>query len=761
MLRAIVALTITTGGLAVSTAASTAPAAALTNYVVTTTDDVVATDGLLSLREAMIEADSDGDDSTITLGVGLTYELDLCVMKEPYDNGTGNFVAPADDDANLDGDLDHSEANDLTIYGNGSTIDQLCDYDRVIHSMHDQTHLVIDDTTVRGGDDAPDLGDNIRAVGSVTLQNGTVVTDGAPFNGGGAAVYVVDESSNTAPYATLSIVDSTITGNDQTGALIDYGTLVVDGSTVTNNDGSGVAASFSTIAVTGSTITGNLSTGIGGIDSSVDLSDSTVSNNGQGVSATGNTPFASPMVVTDSTIDGNEFGGLSCGFCQTVTVTDSAITNNGSLDGPLGTFGGISMFSYDVNDGVLVTRSTIAGNRTPSDGGAINARFVSDFGEEGVLPLVLLDDSDVYNNRSGILSDGGAVYVERANVAIVNGSSLNDNRAKPSDRLVGGDGGALWVEEALTVDIEDSYLTGNQAHSDGGTVYARDVGIMRIDGSLVADGRALGGGGGGLHLHGVADLRVTDSSIIDNESQQAGAGFHLGSIGEEIYVADFEGSTVARNEGGRRHQRRRRDLRRRRTVRAAHDQLDGGPQHSVRPWGRDRSAGLGCGEPDPHHDGVERVDVGRRRQPLSPERSAAGLGDGDRRRPRRWTRLRHLRRGGGVGRLQHLGRQLVRFRRPQRQDGRGGAGTRRTGRQRRADPHPAAGQDQPAGQRHPARFVPQADRSAWCGPTGRCPLRRRRGGGGRPRRRPRRLQESWRRRSRPPRLHHHQDAGRR
>lgn len=547
MFRALVSACLLATAVTAVTTINASPAAAVTSYNVTTTNDVVATDGLLSLREAVDLANSDGDNSSIHLDPGQMYHLDLCEVKEPLENPGGGFSPPYDDDDNDDGDLDHTAPDNLTIFGNGSTIEQTCLYDRVLHSMHADAVTTVNDTTITGGNNTRDSGENIRSRGSLVITNDSVVRDGVDWGTYGYAVQVGD-SSDVDETISLTINDSSIIDNNQSAVRLEYGTLDVDGATVSDNAGSGLTASFGIITVTDSDVNDNAGTGVGGVDSPVDLSDSTVSGNVLGVSATGNTPGASPMVIDNSTVNENSQGGISCGFCESMTISDSFIMDNGDLNAPLGSFGGISMFTYDVNVGITISDSMISGNRTPSDGGAIKAQFVDEgFGEPPVVPAVIITDSDIFNNRSGILSDGGAIFVIGADVSVGDGSNLTNNWAKPNDQLFGGDGGAIWISEGDTLTISDSNLADNRAQGEGGAVHARHVETVDVDDSLFASNHALGTSGGGLYLSNVEDIEIDDTSITHNHAVLGGAGVRLHAPDAFSYDADFDGTTIAHN----------------------------------------------------------------------------------------------------------------------------------------------------------------------------------------------------------------------
>ena len=80
----------------VAVSAGAGPARAVTVNTVTTTDDVIAADADLSLREAFTAANTDADDSVIELGSGLTYTLDLDELIEIADDRVARALTDAE-----------------------------------------------------------------------------------------------------------------------------------------------------------------------------------------------------------------------------------------------------------------------------------------------------------------------------------------------------------------------------------------------------------------------------------------------------------------------------------------------------------------------------------------------------------------------------------------------------------------------------------------------------------------------------------------
>lgn len=100
------------------------------SITVTTSADVVAADGLTSLREAVQTARSNGTDDVIVLDGATTYTLSDCAL----------------------GALLHDESADLVIEGNGATIAQTCVDESILtkDDLTDQVLEIVDVTLVTG-----------------------------------------------------------------------------------------------------------------------------------------------------------------------------------------------------------------------------------------------------------------------------------------------------------------------------------------------------------------------------------------------------------------------------------------------------------------------------------------------------------------------------------------------------------------------------------------------------------------------------------
>jgi len=142
----------------------------------------------------------------------------------------------------------------------------------------------------------------------------------------------------------------------------------------------------------------------------------------------------------------------------------------------------------------------------------------------------------VFEVSSGTVSIGG--------VTIEGGSetsgSLGDNP---------GVGGGIWVDNPASLTLQDSMVSGNHADSSGGGI---DVnGSLTVERSTIENNQAGCGVvscpgfgiGGGIDDFG-ADVSITNSTIMGNQSASDGGGLYVGS---EAGVT-FANATIANNQ---------------------------------------------------------------------------------------------------------------------------------------------------------------------------------------------------------------------
>jgi len=556
-------------------------AGALTAYTVTITGDIVAADADLSLREAFTAANTDGDDSVIDLGVGLTYTLDLCgVMPAHASNSAGSLV--------------HTAGDDLTVNGHGSTIVQTCADERVMRSSDASATITLDDVTLTGGqvtqmETGPDGepvggGGGLRADGPALLNDVTITGNTSLESGGGLRALVettISGGSITGNVATsgsaggadigsgfaavtpfLTMVDGTVTMNEPVGLFLRFGTNTITDSTVSNNTGHGLFADHGNHTIDSTTLSGNGGGGMVAIDGHVTLVDATVEDNDDvGVTTTGAGDFTvtggsvagngshgidfigcnasegqDNIVLDGASVTGNGEWGINHGGCgSTVVMGGSDISGNAggvrcstceevmiedsTVDGNT-TFGGIDFRpGWEGAGGDLFVRnSQITDNTSQNDGGGIRARESLD--EDVDTTVTVSAASNVTGNATS--GEGGGIYAEGD--TIVFGSTVSFNETTGTFEDPGGEGGGIFVSGG-DLSVTGGAVEGNVADNNGGGISHRGAGGFSVGvvSTAVIDNDA-SGVGGGIFAWSSDSLTVVAADVSDNTSIAQGAG---------------------------------------------------------------------------------------------------------------------------------------------------------------------------------------------------------------------------------------------
>ena len=395
-------------------------AGVLANIVVNTTEDVVDdSDGVTSLREAIIEANSTAEDDTIQLTAGETYNL---------------TISGSDEDAAATGDLDIvAGGGEITVISEGeeqaviNAGGETGINDRVFHVLENAA-LQLENVEVTGGFVTGNSGGGIYNSGTATISNSTIsgnLENFLIYGGGGI--------HNTG---TANISNSTISNNSAFygGGIQNTGTATISNSAISGNfsntSGGGILNRYGIVSISNSNISGNSADfDGGGIYSSgtATISDSTISGNERGgISLLGT------ATISDSTISGNSMGGIN--NSGAATISDSTISGNSN--------GGIN------NSGTAnISNSTISNNSNPRGGGIRNS--------DGTINIT---DSTISGNST--LFYGGGIYNLGA-TAIINNSTISGNSAS-----YGGGGG---IGNLGVASISNSTITRNEAPSNLGS----------------------------------------------------------------------------------------------------------------------------------------------------------------------------------------------------------------------------------------------------------------------------------------------------
>ncbi len=507
----------------------------LSIITVTTTADEISSNGQMSLREAILQANAGGGGDTIVLGAG-TYTLSLGSRGE---NGA------------LEGDLDI--ATDVTISGANarSTIIDGGGIDRVfeVTSVGD---LTLSGVTVRNGDaDSANGGaiflaggSSIASITDVALLNNQAADGGAIYNNGTLTLNRVLMASNAASddggglmtvNADTTLINVTMTDNsaDWEGAAI-WTNRVID---VTNST---IAYNTGTAAAVHGQGSGNLrlknsilSNNSGG------NSDKLLSSQGHNIED-GSSAFAAVGGDQQNTDPG--LGSLANNGGQTDTFAISSSSN--------------AFNAGTATDAPAVDQRGFTRDATPDVGAyefVANSLVVDTFSD-------IVDATDL-TSVSALLSNRGADGFISLREAII---AINADTGARSIILdegtyvlsIAGDG----ENHALTGDLDidqDITLIGVSAATtiiDGGGIdrvfELRNDHQVRMQNLTVQGGDVSGDGGGILVGHSNAQLSL-ERVIVSGNSADSGAGvFNDGTIALTDVWISGNGDQLLTSEGG-------------------------------------------------------------------------------------------------------------------------------------------------------------------------------------------------------------------
>jgi CSLREA domain-containing protein len=496
-------------------------------FTVTTINDIVnATDGKLSLREAITKANERPGADVIALPAG-HFKIAL--------NGVG-------DEANLGGDFDVTDSVTITGRGAARTFIDGVQLDRVFHvlgSAPSSIKVHFRNVAIFGGrafDGAGVLMENA----DVTMTGCTVWGNTADWSGGGISNFAEPASGNLTLISSI-VSSNTSSGGDGGGVYLDgggrtdIGILTARKSHFRNNQsgasGGGIAGTV--VNLTDCNVNLNDSVlwggGVGGMSVTLNrcqITDNQAGGTGGGVYAgSGATLLRSTVARNVSSAEG---GGLYAAN-GTVRVEFSSLRSNLAT----GSGGGLRAASVDLVASTVsgntsktfggglwatvlkLTNCTVSGNSASFLGGGLSANFAT----------VL--DCTISANTAG--QTGGGLYVVQT--ATLTGSKIQGNWS-------GFDGGGL---SAGTPSLTNCTVSGNSAAELGGGIHT--WGTVNLSGCTLSNNWANHGGG----LYAVT-ANLTSSTVSGNAAVRVFTSNSLG-LGGGIYAtfANLTNSTVSGN----------------------------------------------------------------------------------------------------------------------------------------------------------------------------------------------------------------------
>jgi CSLREA domain-containing protein len=480
-------------GAAVGATLVFAPAVHADTFQVTSTDDELGagttpcTDdpGDCTLREAVQEANDNGEDDTITFASIVTGTIELDSSNNPIRvRDTVSIQGPGA------GTLAVSGGDDSQIF-----------YSYAFPSDDDE--FAISGLTLRDGYDGDDGGaiKNIPAgdeAADLTIDSSVVSGNSADDYGGG--IY----SDGGTVTITGSVISNNESGGEGGGIYLYSGELAMESSSVTGNHadshGGGVNTEYASLTIRNSAIADNTSDAFGG----------------------GLFPFdpAGASLVESTTISGNSAavngGGVYTDFPGDLTFRNVTVSGNtADYSG-----GGISICNCDASDAPRILNSTIVGNTAEETAGGL---YLADY-DVTVSSTVIADNSA----PNGDLSEG------EPNETFVFGFSLVED---PGDATVTEDPAG---SNLIGVDPQLGALTSNggptQTHLPAATSPVIDHGIAS---GLATDQR---GSPRTFDAVAIENAPGSDGTDIGSVEVQAGEGGLPGN-------AQCQGATVPEFKG--------------------------------------------------------------------------------------------------------------------------------------------------------------------------------------------------------------------
>jgi Chlamydia polymorphic membrane protein (Chlamydia_PMP) repeat len=380
---------------------------------VDTFDDVVdAADGVTSLREAVIYANTHPGDFEIQLGAG-TYELTIKGRLE-NDAMTGDLDILANGSVKIVG----TGAATTTIDAAGLVDESIGAGDRIFDNQFGAI-LELEGLTLTGAQLGSYSGGAIQNFAGQVTITACVLSNNT--SGGGAGIH-------NYYHGQLTIIDSILSNNSAfVGAAIssDSGPVQIFGSTISNNTATFAAGitSGGTLTVIRSTFTGNMATSFGGAilkRGQAFITQSTFSENSANELGGAIYNITGQMTIRDSALSANTAGtngGAIFNFPDAdITLINSSVSGNTADD-----FGG---GIYDLSGGGNLTMryDTLTGNRADADGDGIGAGGGM-YLQNGT--TAILENTIVAGNFRGLAPGGTISDIELESGELDSASSYN------------------------------------------------------------------------------------------------------------------------------------------------------------------------------------------------------------------------------------------------------------------------------------------------------------------------------------------------
>ena len=366
------------------------------------------------------------------------------------------------------------------------------------------SYFAVDFVNNRAGDNPGNGGAlHITGPGNVDLYGGraegnvAAAEGGALWNGAGR----------------MRVSDMLITSNTANGNSADQG-------------GGGIYNLSGTVVLTGSTrITGNRAPGTSGSGGGI-LVDAGAMLEAYGTEISGNSASRAGGGIEDNS-----------GSATTLKLAQVRLADNRTGAAP-GNGGGLHITGPG---NVELHGGTVTGNFAAAEGGGL---------WNGSGRMLLLGTTVTNNEAAGADADqgGGGVYNNGGRLNIQNRSTISDNRATGAS----GSGGGVFNAAGGTTEIAFSTIANNLAMRAGGGIEDNGgAGTMLSLYEVTLANNSTGpapGNGGGLHITGASDARITRSTVSGNTAAKQGGGLWNGTGRMDVSGTSVSGNEASGNE---------------------------------------------------------------------------------------------------------------------------------------------------------------------------------------------------------------------
>jgi hypothetical protein len=405
-------------------------------YNVTSLEDKIANDGVLTFREAFEAANRNvavGDAQAGSFSAKDTIR---------FANGLEGTIETNYKTFTIVGSVDIiGSGTDLLIFDGGPEI----------FIISAGINVGLSNMTITNGS-APRKSGGIYNSGTLTITNAKITQNSSNYEEGGG-IY-----NN---YGILTVTNSTISGSYGDGIYNNCGTVIVTDSTITENSSDGIYNNSGIVTVTNSKINENGASGITNFDGTATVTNSTINENGSyGIYSNGDM-----LTVTNSSINRNSNSGIRNEYCTTVIVTNSMIFGNTTND----TYGGGGI--ANLGTALTVKNSTITGNSATQGGGIYNYSGAT---VNLYNTIVAKNSSDIYNDAHMLNLNGSHNLIGDGSgqTSLIDGNSGNivGTAANPIDPLLGE-----WSEDLSTLGAP---LAGSPVIDAGDNSYATGADVL-------------------------------------------------------------------------------------------------------------------------------------------------------------------------------------------------------------------------------------------------------------------------------------------